>query len=454
MSEDDTHRCDRLAGTAPFESAAMQQPRLVPLPPPPPRPAGMVRVVGDQVVVEHLVLGDSAAAAFVASRPDEERVPLVERALRIGLLALHDAGVQVNVDVVRREFEALLSRTQQVNERAAAALDTVLRDNFADGEGRLPRTLERFLGNRGALQSFVEELFDEERRDSAIGRLRVLLGTYFDGDASRLAQLLDPTRLGSPLHQFRVEVAEGFVKLNDRLTAMESAAATRAVERQKQALKGADFEEVVADACGQAVRGFGDLLDRTGCEAGDVARSKKGDLVLTLDPSASRGQELRIVIECKDRSVSGREMREELSEAKRNRGACVGLVVFTPQHAPAGIAPFDVRGGDVYCVLDPAAPDIATMEAAVRLARLMALATLREHSSEIDADGIARALLAIREQLEQIRSLKVRLTSIGQISSEVSGGLDAMRSRVIAKVAEAEAALAAAGSRAADGVRT
>lgn len=429
-----------------------QQARLVPLPNLPPRPSGSVTVGGDQLTVERLVLSDATAAAFIASRPEPERVPLVERALRIGLLALQDAGVQVNVDVVRREFETLLSRTQQVNERAAAALDATLRENFSDGDGRLPRTLERFLGNRGALQSFVEELFDEKRRDSAIGRLQGLLGSYFDGDASRLAILLDPTRFGSPLHQFRVEVTESFTKLNDRLTAIETAAATRASERQKQALKGADFEQVVADACGQAVRGFGDLLDRTGTEAGDVARSKKGDLLLTLDPGVTRGQELRIVIECKDRSLSGREMRTELGEAKRNRGACVALVVFTPQHAPAGIAPFDIRGGDVYCVLDPDAPDASTMEAAVRLARLLALATLREQASGIDGDAIARALAQIRGQLEEIRSLKVRLTSIGQISGEVARGLDTMRSGVLAKVADAEAVLAAAGNAAATAI--
>ena len=39
--------------------------------------------------------------------------------------------------------------------------------------------------------------------------------------------------------------------------------------------------------------------------------------------------------------MSGREMREELREAKINRSAAVGLVVFTPAHAPTGIAPFD-----------------------------------------------------------------------------------------------------------------
>ncbi len=116
----------------------------------------------------------------------------VERAMKIGLLALQDAGVTVNVDVVRTEFEKLIRQSEQVNVRAAEALDQTLRSNFADGDGRLPRTLERFLGDKGALRAYVGELFDETKRDSAIGRMRTLLGTYFDGDASKLAVLLDP----------------------------------------------------------------------------------------------------------------------------------------------------------------------------------------------------------------------------------------------------------------------
>ena len=39
-----------------------------------------------------------------------------------------------------------------------------------------------------------------------------------------------PTRMGSPLHQFRAEVSKGFERLNERLTAIE-AAATRACQR-------------------------------------------------------------------------------------------------------------------------------------------------------------------------------------------------------------------------------
>jgi hypothetical protein len=291
---------------------------------------------------------------------------------------------------------------------------------------------------------FVAELFDETKRDSAIGRIGTLLGTYFDGDASKLAQLIDPTRLGSPMFQFREEVSAGFAKLNDRLTAIEAAAAARATERAKSAAKGADFEDLIESMLGDLARANGDLIDRTATETGDVLKSKKGDFVLTVNESLARGADLRVVIEAKDRAISGRAIRDELREAKTNRGAAVGLVVFTPAHAPSGIAPFDVRAGDVYCVIDPEAPDMATLEAAVRLARLLACATLVEREVEVDAAAVAAALDGIREQLETIKTLKSQLTSIGNATKAVWTGLDTLRSGVLARVAEAESELRAA----------
>ena len=162
----------------------------------------------------------------------------------------------------------------------------------------------------------------------------------------------------------------------------------------------------------------------TGDETGDVIRSKKGDYLLTIDPALTRGADLRVVIECKDRSISGKQMRDELAEAKRNRAAQVGLVIFTPSHAPAGIAPFDVRLGDVYCVIDPEAPDPAVLDAAIRLARLHGIATLAERELEVDTAAIGAAIIAVRGQMDAIRALKMQLTSIGTTTRDVHAGLD------------------------------
>jgi hypothetical protein len=403
-----------------------------------------VRLEGDRIVVERLSLSDPTLAAFLGERPAGDRGPLVERALRIGLIALQDAGVTVNVDAVRTEFERMMRQAEQVNERAGAALEQTLRANFADGDGRLPRTLEKFLGDRGALRSMVDELFDETKRDSAIGRIGGMLEKYFDGDASKLAHLLDPTRLNSPMHQFRQEIAAGFKSLEERLIAIEAAAAARGAERARSAAKGADFEELLETMLGEIARGAGDLLDRTGFETGSTLKSKKGDFVLTVDARVTRGCDLKVVIEAKDRPMSMRAMRDELREARENRGAAVGVAVFTPAHAPTGIAPFAVVAGDVYCVIDPEAPERATLDAAIRLARLLALASLAEREVDVDAAAIATALTAIREQLEVVRQLKSQLTSISNATKAVWAGLDTMRSNILARVTEAESEIRAA----------
>jgi hypothetical protein len=398
-----------------------------------------VRVEGDRIVVERLVVRDQAMAGFMAERSPADRADLAERAIRIGLLALQDAGVTVNVDVVRAEFEKLVRQTESVNDKAAQALEQTLRTNFADGDGRLPRTLEKFLGDRGALRSMVEELFDESKRDSAIGRIGRMLERYFDGDASKLALLLDPTRLNSPMHQFRQEITAGFKVLEERLVAIEAAAAARGAERARSAAKGGDFEDLLEGMLADLARGAGDLLDRTATEAGTLLKSKKGDFVLTIDGRVARGSDLRVVVEAKDRPMSMRAIREELREARENRGAAVAVVVFTPNHAPTGVAPFALVGDDVYCVIDPEAPEPANLEAAIRLARLLAIASLVEHEVEVDAAAIANALNGIREQLDVVRGLKAQLTSISTATKAVWSGLDQMRSNILARVGEAEA---------------
>jgi hypothetical protein len=245
------------------------------------------------------------------------------------------------------------------------------------------------------------------------------------------------------MHQFRQEITAGFKGIEERLVAIEAAAAARGAERSRSAAKGADFEALLEPMLADIARGAGDLLDRTTLETGAVMKSKKGDFVLTVDTRVARGCDLKVVIEAKDRPMSLRAIRDELREARENRGAAVAVVVFTPAHAPTGIAPFAILGGDVYCVVDPEAPEPATLEAAVRLARLLALATLVEHEVEIDAAAIGASLTAIREHLEVVRQLKSQLTSISNATQAVGVGLDTMRGNILARVGEAEAEIRA-----------
>jgi hypothetical protein len=400
-----------------------------------------VTVAADRIVVEHLELVDQQLAAFVAEREPADQAELVERALRIGLQTICSAGVSLTTDVVRAEFGRLSEQLEQTNARAAEVVEQQLRANFGDGEGRLPRTLEQFLGEDGKLRRLVGELFDPNRREGALGQLTAKLERYFDGDASQLARLLDPTREGSPLHQFRNEVSGEFRSLQERLVALEAGEKARAEERANGAAKGIDFEDALETRLAHMARNQGDLLERTGTDAGDSLRSKKGDFVLGIDPSRTRGVDLRVVIEAKDRSVSLRRFSAELAEARENRRAAVALAIFTPQSAPTSVAPLALIGSDVYCVYDPETDDAVALEAAVRLARILALASLRESSVQLDVPAVQEALAEIVRQVGEVQGAKARLTSISNAATDVARTLDTMRATILRSVKEVETQL-------------
>lgn len=400
-----------------------------------------VTVTADRIVVEHLELVDQQLTAFVAEREPAEQAELVERATRIGLQTICSAGVSLTTDVVRAEFGRLSERLEQTNARAAEAVEQQLRANFADGDGRLPRTLEQFLGEDGKLRRLVGELFDPNRREGALGQLTAQLERYFDGDASQLARLLDPTREGSPLHQFRNEVSGEFRALQERLVALEAGEKARAEERANGTAKGIDFEDALEARLADMARNQGDLLERTATGAGDSLRSKKGDFVLGIDPSRTRGVDLRVVIEAKDRSVSLRRFSAELADARENRRAAVALAVFTPQSAPTSVAPLALIGSDVFCVYDPEADDAVALEAAVRLSRILALASLRESSVQLDVPAVQEALAEIVRQVGEVQGAKARLTSISNAATDVARTLDTMRASILRSVKDVETQL-------------
>ena len=81
-----------------------------------------------------------------------------------------------------------------------------------------------------------------------------------------------------------------------------------------------------------------------------IGSARRGDISSTIPRGAlaseATSQILRSVTEeTNDAPASDRRaMRDELREARENRSAAVAVAVFTPAHAPAGIAPFTVLG--------------------------------------------------------------------------------------------------------------
>ena len=393
-----------------------------------------VEVVGDRIRVASLELIDRALAGYLESRSPEERPEVIDRALRVGLMALQSASGSIDVDHVRRAFDGFVATTTETNRKAADEVEAILRRTFASEGGHFPATLERFLGDKGELAQFTKDLFDENRRDSALGKLNMILGTYFDGDASKLAHLLDPTRDASPLSGFRAEIGRRFDDVLAKIVELDASQKAAKGERKKGTAKGADFEMRVISEYTELLRATDDAIEGTGNIVGAFNSSKKGDAVITINAKDAGSLPLRIVVEIKDKEMNMPAIEKELAEAKENRKADVALMVFSEAAAPAWIAPFQISRHGVFCAVDPEAPDLATLEAAYRLAKITARNLRRTEGSGADLSALRDAIEALRTRLDSVKEIKKTLTAVDKATEKARDELDALRTAIAAEV--------------------
>ncbi|MGH3442855.1 MAG: hypothetical protein ACRDUY_12600 [Nitriliruptorales bacterium] len=362
---------------------------------------------------------------------DEDLAEALELAVRVGALALGRVEPTVNVDYVEKEFERLHRRLEQALEERIHRVERVFEQAFAEEDGHLAQALGDYLGEGGRLA----ELFDPNRRDSAISRMRELLGEHFDGESSKvaklldgesskLAKLLDASNPEGPLASWQREMTEGFeglrrligdyrTELREQAAAAEAATSARTEEREKGTHKGREYEETVFGAVNAIAAVFGDLAEPTGDQAAAGGSRKVGDVVVTLNERDTRGASVRLVVEAKDKSVRLTPMLRELGDAIDNRGAAGGIAVFSrAAHMPNGTAPFREQGTRYLCLLDKDSGEDLALQVAYRTARLAVIASLAGDDVTIDTKGIRDDLEAARHQLQTVATVKGQLTKL------------------------------------------
>jgi hypothetical protein len=68
-----------------------------------------ITVTGDHINIHDLEVVDRDAAHVIEQKVADQREDPVRRALRIGTLAIRDAAVDINVEVVQKQFERLMA---------------------------------------------------------------------------------------------------------------------------------------------------------------------------------------------------------------------------------------------------------------------------------------------------------------------------------------------------------
>jgi hypothetical protein len=384
----------------------------------------------DTQVPEIVKFFEERAAAVPEGR-SADLAGLLENALRIGVLALRATGLSVNVDYIEREFQRLVGQVEGELDRRVREMSEALEKIFGK-DGALGRALNQYLGEGGQ----VADLFNPDRRDSAVSRIKELLAAHLDGEGSTLYKTLDLTNPNSPLHKWREELRQGFNEIKTQLENYRTEVETRLAAQQarvealeKSALKGGAYQDLVFEATSRIARHFGDSVEPTG-DLPEIDGSKVGDVVVTVNPRDTGGAPARLVLEAKDRLMGLTPILRELEEARKNRGATAAIAVYSRADLmPAGTGPFSEHGVNLYlCLYEKENPDAAALELAYRAARFWAMRDLaRAEARAVDPGKAREEIAAARKLLASFASIKGKIT---QIKTAVGQGTDELENEL------------------------
>jgi Uncharacterized protein conserved in bacteria (DUF2130) len=399
---------------------------------------GVVRALGDRLVIERLEVEDERAAHLVRERGEAGHPPAqtVRDAIEIGARVLEREGMAAEVDYVRAEFE-----------RHAGAL-----------RERLGRTLE---SGEQQLAERIAQSFDTSRDGSVQKEIERLLAGALEEQRTALLKLFSAEEGVNPLHDFKGAMIRAFKALDARQQAEGQENRGRIDELARQVVelrqrdeanrrvaeaeeagtrKGRTFEERVHLALERIAEARGDCAHHVGDERGEGG-SKKGDTVVEV--GAAEGQALgRIVFEDKDDQLSRNQAWGELNAALAERDADFAvLVVAGEQNVPAKREQLvEYEGNKLIVAVDPEFPDELGLDLAYRYARLRVLMA-RDRALEVDASGVRDAAETARSALRRAQGVRLALTNVDKSSAKAREGIDAIVADVEAELTRIEGLL-------------
>jgi hypothetical protein len=402
----------------------------------------LVRVIGDRVAIDGLVVEDECAVRLVRTREEhgDDPVKTVRDAVVIGARVLDREQAGANAEFVKTEFErAAAELNTQFTERArhvAEYFNERVEEVFGPENGHLHRELETLFsdGSVTSVQNRVRELVQEtlaRSREDLMKQFSSADGSNpladFKAGTIRVLKAAEERQQAREerQHETQQQMLRQMAELEKQLQALrleKEKLEEVGAERERGTAKGRTFEEAVAEAVDAIALAQGDVAEAVG----DLkeATGKVGDVVVAIDAcnGPARG---RIVIEAKDRRLSGPKALAELDQAMAERSADFAvLVVPTDAEVPAKMEPLREYNGDKLVVaLDPDAGSLA-LEIGYRLARARVLMK-RSDADGIDAtavgDAAERALAALAEERKVKQQLTAAKTNIDKAYDHVEG---------------------------------
>lgn len=379
----------------------------------------MIAIEDGVLRIEDLEVDDGDVVDYLQTIPEEDRENEIQKALRVGVIALRSSKVSIDVDFVDKKIAELLDDYKtQVDEQV---------DELFGDEGRVWNAINEIIGDEGALA----KLFDPHE-----GSVRKQL-------VEAVREQLSTEDEGAPLSRVRSSILDELRAFKELYNKDQG----RGEEAEKGTAKGRDFEDTIQAELDAISANHGDVTELCGDVQGTIAGSKKGDL-LTKVSAAGGGN---IVWEIKKHggyTIGGKkDILVELTEAMKNRDAGVGVAVFSKDQGPKGVEILRRLPDNQYIVIvdedDPTSLEV--LRVVYQVCREIALRASGAGAAHLDIDELNGRLNAIESLFGKVKGMKGSISKIQTGLNNLSGDIDSLRNDVMVEVAAIQAMISVAG---------
>lgn len=397
----------------------------------------VISVEGDEVDIRAFTVTNGDLARLLDDADD--RAGSLERVLSIGTDCVRVARSGIDTAVLDR---AVVDVRTSVD-RAVSDLSGIGAQWFDPEKGKVTEIVDRAIAD---IDRHLADRFDPDSKKGVIGVLGEVLHEVAGRVQRTIVHDLDPSIEGTVGHRLSTEVArdlvagitrvEGLVQTVQLQLAAEQG---RQAEAERGTAKGVAFEDQLEELVVEAALPHQDVVENVSTVKGATG-AKTGDLLVTLDPRATRGHAVRVVIECKDKALRQRQALDEIDAAIANRQAQVGIMTFASQGQAPIPGPFAVFGNRAIVVVDKTNPDPRVVSLIHGWARATALAAMADSEVEVDLAKIAalldQALAALTAEVAIKQSLGGARNQLDAASKHVTGLVSAVRDALTALAAE------------------
>ncbi len=409
--------------------------------------------------VEQAVVVGALAIASAGNAQDTFNLEQLVQDVGTRTTASTTEAVEITASMVA-ETAVKLHEASEATRKAIAEASEVARKSFGESitsaKEELRGQVTQLLGGKDPeLLARLKPVLDEfgarlgRRADEQSGALldRAMRALDADDPTSPMARHLKQLdrrndELTKRWDSQHADLAKSVAELTTAIQVQGAAAAASRTIASVSPLKGASYEDAVHEIVTGLAVGLGDEYAQTGRLVGAVARSKKGDGVLTV-----AGGPARVVLEMSDSARS--DWNDYLDEAERNRqaSASVGLVPSIEQNAGEALRVLGPRR--VVMVFDQDGGDVALLRTVVQLLRTAAVtATTRQDDADVRTatERLGEAL----EVLPKVDGIRKRAGIIRGHADHIDRDADALQTTLNRLLLQARTALEGASLSAVD----